>query len=172
MNLFAGIDPGGDGAIVIINDNKEIVFKSVVPKIGGDYDKVKVLDILYEYQLTHAVLEDVHAFQKAGATSSFSFGRSKMLWEMALIATSTPHTLVQAKKWQTVWEGPKQYKPTNKKNKKGEVVQQVDTKATSLLVVQKLFPGIDLRETNRCKIQHEGLIDALLMAEYCRRNFK
>lgn len=173
MKLFAGIDPGSDGAIVILNENAEIVFKSIVPKIGNDYDKRKVLDILCEFSITHAVLEDVHAFQKAGATSSFSFGRSKMLWEMALLATNTVHTLVQAKKWQSVWEGvPIQYKSTAKINKKGEAVKRVDTKATSLLTVQRLFPKIDLKKSIRAENQHEGLIDALLIAEYCRRTFK
>lgn len=171
--LFAGIDPGADGAIVILNEDSEIVFKCVVPKIGNDYDKRKVIDILYEYPITHAILEDVHAFQLSGATSAFSFGRSKMLWEMALLATDTVHTLVQPKKWQQIWEGvPIQYKPTTKKNKKGEMVYKVDTKATSLLTAQRLFPKVDLRATERARTPHDGIVDAALMALYCLRTYK
>lgn len=171
--LFAGIDPGSNGAIVILDEDGEIVFKSVVPKIGDAYDKRKTIDILYQFPITHAVLEDVHAFQLSGATSAFSFGQAKMLWEMALLATDTVHTLVQPKKWQQIWEGvPIQYKPTAKMNKKGEMVKKVDTKATSLLTAQRLFPRVDFRETQRAKNAHDGIVDALLMAEYCRRTYK
>ena len=92
---------------------------------------------------------------------------------MALSITCISHTFVQPKKWQSIWEGvPIQKVPTGKKNKKGEPMYKTDTKATSLLAVQRLFPNIDLRASERCKIPHDGIVDALLMAEYCRRNFK
>lgn len=39
-------------------------------------------------------------------------------------------------------------------------------------IVTKLFPGIDLRETSRCTTLHEGMTDALLIAEWARREIK
>lgn len=175
MRLFCGVDIGKLGAIVILDEKGNVVFKSVVPTIGKEYDKTEMFSILLQHSdhIIHTVFEDVHATHMGGNTSSFEFGRGKGLWEMALIAANIPHTAVQPKKWQTIWEGTqKQYLPTSKRNKKGEIVQKIDTKATSLLCAKRLFPNVDFRESSRCKVAHNGIVDALLMSEYCRRTFK
>jgi hypothetical protein len=174
MNLFGAADVGKNGAIVIIDKNSDIIFKSVIPKIGNEYDQREIFKIFctYNLELKHFVLEDVHSIFGSSAKSNFQFGRGKGLLEMALIAADIPHTLVQPKKWQTIWEGvPKQFKSTGKKKKNGEPVQKVDTKATSLIAVQRLFPNVDLRATKRCTTFHDGIVDALLMAEYCKRTY-
>lgn len=49
--------------------------------------------------------------------------------------------------------------------------KSVDTKATSLLAAKRLFPNEDLRKSERASKPHDGIVDALLMAEYCRRKF-
>jgi hypothetical protein len=36
-------------------------------------------------------------------------------------------------------------------------------------VCEKLFPGVDLRATERSRKPSDGLAEALLMAEYARR---
>lgn len=45
--------------------------------------------------------------------------------------------------------------------------QSDDTKARALLAVKELFPGLELIQP-RCRKPHEGIIDALLIAEYWR----
>jgi hypothetical protein len=174
MNLFGAADVGKKGAIVIIDEESNIVFKSSIPLIGNEYDKIGIFNIFCEYniELKHFILEDVHSIFGSSAKSNFQFGRGKGLLEMTLVSAEIPHTLVQPKKWQTIWEGvPKQYKPTTKTNKKGEPIKKIDTKATSLITAQRLFPTVDLRENSRCKVPHDGIVDALLMAEYCRRTY-
>jgi len=42
-------------------------------------------------------------------------------------------------------------------------------KNSSIEVAKRLFPGIDLRRTERSRKDDDGLAEALLMAEYARR---
>ncbi len=44
-----------------------------------------------------------------------------------------------------------------------------DTKTKSILAASRLFPRVDLRRTARSKVAHDGLTDALLIAEFGRR---
>lgn len=37
-------------------------------------------------------------------------------------------------------------------------------------VLEKHWPGVPLRRTDRCKKDHDGMAEALLMAEYARRH--
>jgi hypothetical protein len=41
-----------------------------------------------------------------------------------------------------------------------------DCKKMSELAAKRLFPNVDLRATERCKISHDGIVDALLIAYY------
>ena len=49
----------------------------------------------------------------------------------------------------------------------GTVIQ--DTKAASIQIAQRMFPDLDLRRSPRCKTPHDGICDALMIAEYGRR---
>jgi len=110
--LFAGMDPGKSGAIVILSEEGDIEFKSVVPVIGKEYDKQAVKDILLEWDsgdncIVHAMIENVHAIQgNVGGTSNFNFGKGAMLWEMAVVCLEIPHTLISPALWQKeAWSG-------------------------------------------------------------------
>lgn len=176
LKLFLGLDPGKFGSIVIIDENKKVIFKSVVPKVGNEYDKKAAFKLLEEYKdrISHAVLEDVHAIPGSSAPSTFDFGRGKMLWECALEFYDIPHTLVSPKTWQKeMWQGiPLQMKSTKREKKNGDKVKKVDTKETSKLAAMRIFPGVDLKRTDRCSEPDEGIVDGILMAEYARRKFK
>lgn len=173
MKIFVGIDPGKAGAISFLNEEGKVLFTELVPVIGKEYDKHKMFKIFDEYgveNIKHVVIEDVHATSLAGSSSSFEFGFGKALWEMAVCAHNIPHTLVQPKAWQKeTWEGvTKIMKPL----KAGQVKPSVDNKATSLVAAKRLFPGQTFLATPRSKVPNDGLVDATLMAEYCRRKFK
>ena len=43
------------------------------------------------------------------------------------------------------------------------------SKEKSIDVCKRLFPGVKLLATPRCKKEHDGMAEALLMAEYARR---
>ena len=44
-------------------------------------------------------------------------------------------------------------------------------KNTSIEVCKRLFPGVNLKATDRCKKDHDGMAEALLIAEYGRRHY-
>ena len=165
--MFAGIDPGKDGAFAIIDPDGNIVDVWTMPTIGKEYDKTAMIQRFNEYDITHCVLENVHAPQLGGRTSCFEFGRGKGLLEMLLFAQQIAHTQVVPQTWQReMWQGvQKQYKVSRSG-------KSVDTKNTSLLACKRLFPFADLRRSSKARVAHDGIVDALLMAEYCRRNFK
>lgn len=177
---FIGIDPGKTGHIVVLNLTGGIIEHIPFPLVGKEYDKQLMAQFFKGYAdlhhkednfKVHAVLEDVHTTQMGGKSSNFDFGRAKGLLEMALMSLEIPHTMVQPKAWQKwMWQGAKtQYKQGAKK-------KTVDTKATSLLAAKMLKPDQEWRVIGKTgkpttKID-DGLVDAYLMAEYCRRKFK
>lgn len=170
-----GIDPGKTGHIVFLDaDTGEVLRHVKTPLIGKEYDKHAMFQLLMnEYPpnayAIYAVLEDVHTTQMGGKASNFDFGRGKGLWEMALIASNIPHTMIGPKIWQKeVWVKSKiQYKPGKKK-------KTIDTKATSLITAKMSLPNqdfIDRGKSGRGTKVDDGFVDAYLIAEYCRRKF-
>jgi hypothetical protein len=171
MKTYVGIDPGKDGAIAILYPNGAI--KTIcTPKIGTEYDKGRMFSILTDIVQEsegrcHFVLENINGHVAQGRSTAFVMGIGKGLWEMALIAAKAPHTLVASQSWQKVaWQGVPPVKIPCKQNKSGV---KTDSKATSLIAAKRLFPNVDLRKSARATTPHDGIVDALLMAEYARR---
>lgn len=178
MKYYLAADPGKNGAFVVI-DEKNNVLTKVMPLIGKEIDIHQVVQFLSSFEgEKHFVLEDVHAHQLSGRTACFEFGRSTAIIETAVIALGIPYTKVQSKDWQKeMWQG---IKPvginTGKKTKQGNIKYKIDTKASSLLAARRLYPNVSLRdESKKLKVnskgEHDGIIDALLMAGYCKRKF-
>lgn len=171
--LYIGIDPGKNGYICI-NYKGSIEFKRM-PLIGKEYD-VKELSNIFKtlhtlsdmVTFTHCVIEDVHAMFGSAAGATFEFGYGVGLLEMALVSNDIAFTKVAPKKWQKqMFEGiPEQKKPSST----GKTMK-VDTKLMALQAAKRLFPNIDLRDTERAKKPHDGKVDALLICEYANRNF-
>jgi hypothetical protein len=162
---YIGIDPGKDGAIVA--QTEKGIKKIMIPLIGKEIDLHKLnneVKLLACYE-GHFVLENVHTLPIMSAKSNFTFGSVFGMLQAILVANDCKFTLVTPKEWQKeMWQGiPKQFKPGKKK--------QVDTKAMSLLAANRLFPHLDLTKSERSSKAHDGIVDALLMSEYCRRKF-
>ena len=45
-------------------------------------------------------------------------------------------------------------------------------KKQSIATAHRLFPGVDLRKNERCKKDHDGMAESVLLAEWARRNMK
>jgi hypothetical protein len=79
----------------------------------------------------------------------------------ALEITGVSWEFVQPKKWQKeIFEGMNEIKNTKGKR---------DTKKMALMACQRMYPDVDLTPTERAKKPHDGIVDALLIAEYLRR---
>lgn len=98
MRYIIGVDPGLDGAFVMIRDGHPSLLASnpfSMPTIKTtkgkskkrDYDIIRLvalaetLHLGIEEEITW-VIEDVHAFPGQGVTGTFNFGRGKGLLEM------------------------------------------------------------------------------------------
>jgi hypothetical protein len=72
--------------------------------------------------------------------------------------------LVQPKKWQAdIWANVDKIYKTGKK---------IDTKKTSLMAAKRLFPNESFLATSRSRVPHDGIVDAALIAQYCKIRFK
>lgn len=176
MKYHIGIDPGKDGAISIISPENKIE-SFVIPKIGKEVDIHELVNIVSSFKglSCHVVLEDVHAIFGSAAKSTFSFGHTNGLIEGVLVSLKIPYTKIQPKKWQEeMFVGvPTMKKPDKISKKTKKVVKgKNDTKGMALYAVKRLFPNAVLLETSRCHVPHDGIVDALLLAEYSRRKFK
>lgn len=168
-----GIDVGKDGGIAVFLNDKIDLLK-VTPNIGNQIDLRSIVEILQSYNNGvntdyHVVIEDVHAIGGSAAGATFAFGWSLGILEGILVGLSIPYTKVAPKEWQkSLWMGVKPiYKPPKGESKR----KVVDTKATSLLAAQRLFPDTDFRKSDRSIKPHDGIVDSILLAEYCRRKF-
>lgn len=175
---YIGIDPGVNGACTMItpvedgNPSTEWIVRSwVMPTIGKEIDShalVRILSSISTPEKVHCVVEDVHAIFGSAAGATFKFGYVCGLIEGILVSNHIPFTKVQPKTWQaTMFQGiPLQ----TKKSTSGKTTQ-TDTKKMALMAVNRLFPKYKLTATDRSTKPHDGLVDATLIAEYCRRNF-
>lgn len=158
---FLGIDPGKEGALVLLSPEGTILGKQLMP-LGSDgtLDKTEIMDLFLEWctwDEFHVFLERVIPFA-LNAKGALNFGRQLGMLEFIFWKYGYASTFVEAAKWSK------------------EIHQGIDSnlkpKAKSLIAAERLFPGQDLRATEKSKKPHEGIVDALLIAEYGRRMTK
>jgi crossover junction endodeoxyribonuclease RuvC len=153
MNQISiGIDPGKDGGIGFIVSGAEEAFPYSDEVLIHEMRKVHLLKKEYGSDVqVRLCLEKVGAMPKQGVASMFNFGKSAGFVEGVLQAFEIPYQLVPSQTWK------KEFSLIGKDKKE------------SVQVCKKLFPGVNLLATPRCKKEHDGMAEALLMAEYARR---
>lgn len=149
--IYIGIDPGKNGGIGILNvrDNQIVSASAYV------FDETILINRLFELRCSNCctcIIEHVHAMPKQGVSSTFNFGMNFGFIQGVLKAYGIPYELVTPQKWK------KEFSCTSDKN-------------TSIEVCKRLFPGVDLKKTERCQKDHDGMAEALLIAEYGRRHY-
>ena len=144
--IYIGVDPGKNGGIAIIDSDGAIAFPFSEERLIIELD-----GIAQEYECI-CYLEHVHAMPKQGVSSTFNFGMNFGFIQGVLKAYNIPYELVTPQKWK------KEFSCTSDKN-------------TSIEVCKRLFPGVNLKATDRCKKDHDGMAEALLIAEYGRRHY-
>ena len=144
--IYIGIDPGKKGALAVIDTEAPAPF--AVPFSESGY-----LDVLRDIAPGKSIvaLEKVAAMPGQGVTSMFNFGCGVGWREGILEALRFPYELVPPQRWK------KAFGVTSDKH-------------TSIRAAQRLFPGVSLLASPRCRIENDGMAEALLLAEYARRN--
>ena len=143
--IYIGIDPGKSGAMAII-------FEGMDETVLTPFDEREYTHLLRDLnsQISKACLEHVGAMPGQGVTSMFNFGQNFGYIKGLLEAYQISYELVRPQKWK------KEFGITGEKN-------------NSIEVCKRLFPGVSLRRTERCRKDDDGMAEALLMAEYARR---
>ena len=170
---YIGIDVGKLGAIAIIRPSGEIdTYKMPMIKTELDYHGLGRL-IREECEAT-STEEGVHiSFEKLGVIfgtskqTAWSMGEQSGAIEMICICQGIPYTKVRAIDWQkTIYQGLTEITKPSKTGKR----PVRDTKAMALMAIKRLFPEQKLTFGVVATKPNEGLIDAVLIAEYARRN--
>jgi len=161
---YVGIDIGKLGAIVILYPDGGVK-TMYMPLINGEIDYQDLGNIVAQLVglNAHVVFEKLGVIFGSGKSTAFSMGHQSGAVEMACVAHHVPYTKVRAVDWQKqMFQGVQEITKTGTKKR--------DTKAMALIAVKRLFPDLKLTFGDRAKKPHDGLIDAVLLAEYARRN--
>jgi crossover junction endodeoxyribonuclease RuvC len=175
MATIIGIDPGLKGGIAVLPDvpgipgepELHVMPVITIPKASGgekhEYDEPGIVEILRGAQErfgpVHVAIERQQAMPGQGVTSMFSTGLGYGILRGIVTALGLPNSRPQAKAWQKVMLAGMPRPATGKASAK-----------IGAIVCQRLWPGVSLLASSRSRIPHEGLADALLIAEYTRRS--
>ena len=144
--LFIGIDPGKSGGIAYIDTENDI--SGTMPY--GDTALIDLCRDIRSASKAVCCLEKVGAMPGQGVVSMFTFGTGYGWLQGVLAAYGIPYELVRPQQWK------KEFGITADKN-------------SSIDVCKRLFPAVRLRANDRCRTDHDGMAEALLMAEYAKR---
>lgn len=151
--IYIGIDPGKNGGICELRtfpQHREMSDNLLILPYS-DENLIEVCTSSKEkHEPIKCVLEKVNAMPGQGVVSMFNFGQNFGFIQGVLKACEIPFELVPPQKWK------KEFSVTGDKN-------------TSIEVAKRLFPGVQLKASTRCTKDHDGMAEALLMAEYARR---
>lgn len=175
--VYAGIDPGKSGAVAFINDAGLVMRLSPIPLVesakGGrdEYNLPAIADLFrvggVPLFVTLEKSQPLPAFIgprgpdgkqeqiSGGSVANYNRGLSRG-FEWMLVAMRIPYQLVAPRTWQAAMHAG---------------APGSDTKQRSILAAQRLFPGVSLRRTALSRKPHDGIAEALLLAEYGRRTY-
>jgi len=162
--IIIGIDPGLDGALACLSNRPNVLSAQARPmptlkssKSKREIDEREVVQYLERRRdaIEHVFIEKVSAMPGQGVTSCFTFGCGWGIVRGICSALHLPYTLVHPATW-----------------KKAMCAGLSKGKDVSIIVAKRLWPDTDLRASSRCKTDHDGMADALCIAEYGRRILK
>ena len=154
--VFLGIDPGLDGALAWIGPEgvEAVVTPTIAAGRGGrrQHDAAAMSALVAARPVDLVVIEAVGPMPGQGVVSTFGFGVGYGLWLGIPAALEVPHQAVPPQIW-----------------KKAVLAGTARDKAAAIAFAGRRFPGVPLLTTPRCRSPHDGLADALCLAEYARR---
>lgn len=155
MMTYIGIDPGLDGAVAKQDSFECRVYATPTVRIsrGRDYDEPAMRAILEGTLNPTAIIEKQQSMPGQGVRSTFMTGGGYYIWRGLLSGLGIPYEIVTARRWQKLMHG----------------VASGDPKGRSIMACKRLFPTVSLLKSDRCRTPHDGIADALLIAEYGRR---
>lgn len=172
MNVL-GIDPGLNGGLVLIGPNFKILDKKIMPTVETALKsgrKARELDLreLCNYLISNEDRIDVIYIEKivtlldpngpvSRGSADFKLGKQSGALEAMCVALDFVYHCVHARRWQSVV-------------KEAGNWPDLPTKKRAAMAIKMLYPEVDFRLNKRCKVPHDGMVDAALIAYYGRQN--
>ena len=168
---YIGVDPGKAGAIAMIDNETGVAAAQTTPMIPGsgsreEFDLPAIRDVfLHAAELAggpHRLFVTVEKTQPmppgvlGGASTNFARGIGRG-WEWLLVALGVPYMLVGPRVWQKAMHAG---------------TPDGDNKQRSIMAAQRFFPLVSLLASPRCRVHHDGMAEALLLAAYGQRIHK
>jgi hypothetical protein len=163
MRVFVGIDPGMTGALAAVGEKGELLSVIPIPRVNGstgpqDYHAIKEwFSSVKKRGKVEAALERVSVRPGEGVKSTLTAGTNWGFLKGMLVAIGARYVEPTPQTWKKALSLPKRSGADRKKGKEDAAV-----------LATQLFPGIDLTP-GRKRIPHDGMADAVLIAEYARR---
>ncbi len=157
--IFIGIDPGKHGGIAVLNDKREIQDLQVLQDALWFSKFMKGFIGIKEPLMVFMEKVQVMGPASGGLVSMLNYGYGAGQLDGILFASEIPFELVAPISWTKVMHA--------------GIAAADRPKVRSLMAVQRLFPSEDFRNPDapKSKKAHDGIIDALLIAEYGRRKW-
>jgi Holliday junction resolvasome RuvABC endonuclease subunit len=159
--IFIGIDPGKHGGIAVIDAGADVLALTAMPVLRGgskskvEYDVRRIFDRLVRQGEAFVWIERIRAMppKYGGSAANYQRGYATGIFEALCVALKLRYEFVSPSIWQKAfWKG------------KG------DTKQRAIQQAERIFPMAELLATERSIKPHDGMADALLIAEYGRRH--
>ena len=183
--IVVGVDPGLDGGIAVMElghigevSRINVIRMPTKPGPAGrrDVDGSEVGAFLSRHTLDKKVIlaavESVHAMPKQGITSAFNFGKGYGKLLGIIESFDLPLDEPTPQQWQNLVLAGMKTKVRKKKTKgKGAVKSNTDRrdKDISIRFVLNHFPEVNLKATEKSTTNHDGMAEAICLAEYARR---
>lgn len=154
--IYVGVDPGKKGGYALIIAEEEKIDNGVYVYPWDDNEfpaKMRGIKHLADNPVMVACVEKVGAMHGQGVRSMFTFGQSYGFILGVLAALGIGVQLVPPGMWK------KEFSLIGK------------DKAASIEVCKRLFPGVNLLPTDKCRKDSDGMAEALLLACYAKRHF-
>ena len=165
---YCGCDPGLNGGWAVISGDR-IRYKMVMPTISftttddktkTELDREGILSFLATLPPhTHVAIEKQEAFRRQNITSTCTICRNYGILQMACTTARMYITEVPSKVWHEY------FGIVSANEGKGT------TKEQAFHIAQRLYPNADFRRSERSHIVHDGIVDAVLIANYCQSLF-
>lgn len=184
---FAGIDPGKEGVITVLNEKGGILTQWWIPYLGDriNYPQLgRMFAAMKRCGVRLIFLEEQHAFHKEGPKGAFTNGAGYGALCAMLAVVGIPYEIVKPEDWKrsakipvpSVPKAKLPPKPATKaklkawekkvkriKDKRSREVKK-RRKELSIARAQALQPGYDFRRSTRARVPHDGKCESYLLA--------
>ena len=145
---YLGVDPGKEGGLCILRSDGTPLEYTRMPD-GKARIAFWIINAKFTYQNLIIATELAQAMPKQGVTSCFRYGQHFAVFEDAAIHLKIPYHEVRP----TIWK---------------KAFGLTSNKKDSISACRSIFPTVELIPAG-CRNEHDGIAEALLVAEWARR---